>query len=605
VRNGTAQPLTPSRRSRLALQAALLVWVLLLLAGMSGCAVVSGVAPGSRGSRSPAGPENAAASPYYDVLVAELASLDGRLADSEAAYRRAVEKHAESAYLQRKLAQVAAKQFDLQRAVEYGERALELDPNADRFRLFLGRLYRGLRNVEGAERVLLDAAGRPRSLQAGMQLYQVYLEQSLLPKALDMAVQLVELDPEALSAHMAVATAHERMGDSRKAEETLRAAVKVLPESFLLYSRIARMRRAAGDRAGEIALYYETLELLPRHYPTLISLAEAKADTEDVEGAIEVYAELIEHYPDDLQSIRRLAALELSQGRQEEAALGLEDALERYPDEAQLLYALGQVQRISRQFDEAIAALLRISETDALYTEARLQIAAIHEERGDYSEALSELERVRLLRPNRTLDFHTAALRAEAGDFEGGVELLEDLLERSPDDDEVLYQLGVLYGTARQTDRALEYMLRALEQNPDSPHALNYVGYTWVERGENLDEAEQMILRALTQRPNDGYITDSLGWVYYMKARPLVDGGRHGDALAYLEKARQKLSLAAELTGGDPVVSEHLGDVHLLMNEKLRALEFYKEAVSFDYRQAEQPELLQKLEGLQRDMDGE
>ena len=189
--------------------------------------------------------------------------------------------------------------------------------------------------------------------------------------------------------------------------------------------------------------------------------------------------------------------------------------------------------------------------------------------------------------------------------FEGGVRLLEALLQESPDDDEVLYQLGVLYGTARRTDQALEYMLRALEQNPDNPQALNYVGYTWVERGENLDEAEQMILKALTQRPNDGYITDSLGWVYYMKARPLVKGGRHADAQEYLERARQKLNLAAELTGGDPVVSEHLGDVHLLMNDKVRALEFYKEAVSFEHREGEQPDLLEKLEGLRQELGTE
>ena len=169
----------------------------------------------------------------------------------------------------------------------------------------------------------------------------------------------------------------------------------------------------------------------------------------------------------------------------------------------------------------------------------------------------------------------------------------------------MLYQLGVLYGTAQKTDEALDYMLRALEKNPNNPHALNYVGYTWVERGERLDEAEEMILRALQQRPNDGYITDSLGWVYYMKARPLVIGGRQADAADYLERARQKLTLAAELTGGDPVVSEHLGDVHLLMNDKAGALEFYKEAVSFEHRPDEQPDLLDKLEGLQRELGSE
>ena len=591
----------PARVPRRALVACSL---LLLLTSAFGCASVGG--PGGRAHSRQAGKlERPDAAPQYDVLVAELASLDGDLAGAEAAYLRAATKDPTSGYLQRKLAEVAAKQFELERAAVYGERALALSPGDDDFRLFLGRVYRSLRDVDGAERVLLDSKGQPRSLQAGLQLYQIYLEQSRLPEALALAKKLAEGYPDALGGHMAVATVYQRMGQPRKAEETLRAAVDQVPESFLLYSRIARMRRAAGDREGEVALYYEILELLPRHYPTLISLAEAKADADDVAGAVEVYSELVEYYPDDLQSIRRLAALELSLGLQEEAALGLRDALERHPGEAQLLYALGQLERVVGEYDAAIAMLTRIDESHGLYTEARLQIAAIHEERGDYAEALAELEQVRMLRPNRALDFHTAALRAEAGDFEGGVELLQQLLAESPDDDEVLYQLGVLYGTAQKTDEALDYMLRALEQNPNNPHALNYVGYTWVERGERLDEAEEMILRALQQRPNDGYITDSLGWVYYMKARPLVKGGRHADAVDYLERARQKLNLAAELTGGDPVVSEHLGDVHLLMNDKARALDFYKEAVSFEHRPNEQPDLLDKLEGLQRELGSE
>ena len=217
------------------------------------------------------------------------------------------------------------------------------------------------------------------------------------------------------------------------------------------------------------------------------------------------------------------------------------------------------------------------------------------------STELAELERVRALRPSRSLDFHVASLRAQTGDFEGGKALLESLQVGEADDD-VLYQLGVLHGLHQRVDEALEYMRRTLEHNPENAHALNYIGYTLAERGERLDEAEAMIRRALEQRPNDGFITDSLGWVYYMRGRPLLEGGDHAQGLEYLEKARDQLSLAAELTGGDPVVSEHLGDVHHLLDDKQRALDFYREAVEFDFRVDEQPELLEKLEQLQNEL---
>ena len=73
------------------------------------------------------------------------------------------------------------------------------------------------------------------------------------------------------------------------------------------------------------------------------------------------------------------------------------------------------------------------------------------------------------------------------------------------------------------------------------------------------------------------------------------------EARRLLERAEAALVRAAELTGGDSVVSEHLGDVLLLRGDK-RALGFYEEAVTLDVREDEQPNLYDKLESLRRDL---
>jgi tetratricopeptide (TPR) repeat protein len=222
------------------------------------------------------------------------------------------------------------------------------------------------------------------------------------------------------------------------------------------------------------------------------------------------------------------------------------------------------------------------------------------EQAGRLEEALAEVERLRTLRPDRGLDFHAASLRARTGDFEGGLALLQSMLAESPDDEEVLYQIGVLYGTQKNVDEALRFMREVLARNPENAQALNYIGYTWAERGERLDEAERLIEQAVSLAPRDGYILDSLGWVYYMRARPLLEGGRRDEGLALLDRALEQLTLADELTGGDPVVSEHIGDVYLLLDQRQRALEHYEEAVDQGPRPEEQPDLLDKLERLRR-----
>ena len=584
-----------------------LVGVLALSWGSAGCASLSSPDPAlaDRGSRESV-PAAALARPDapvdYDVLVGELAAQETRFEEARDAYLRASHKDPHSAFLQRKLARLALKLDDIDAAVVHASRAFALEPDVEDTRLFLARIYRIRLDLAGVESVLLDADGTPVSPRAVVLLYQIYLERSRLAEALQITLRLVDEHPEMLDGHMALATVYEHLGRRDSAVQVIRDALGHHPDRPILYSRLARMLRAMDDRAGEIALYREVLVKRPNHFGTLVSLGEAQIAINDLEGALETYANIVTAHPDDLQAIRRYASLEFAAGRYEQAAARLEVAFARHPEHFELAYSLGQVIRNMGDDDRAVGLFSLVPEYHPAFGESRLQLASIYEDREDYAAALLEVEKLRVLRPSRALAFHTAELLTRVERFDEALELLHKMREEKPDDDEVLYQLGVCYGTAKRVNEALEYMRLALEKNPDNPHALNYIGYTWAERGERLDEAERMILRALDQRPNDGYITDSLGWVYYMRALPLVGTADATRGLAFLERARDQLFQAAKLTGGDPVISEHLGDVHMALDERRRAFEFYQEAVRLDHREDEQPKLLEKLDRLRREL---
>src|SRR5690606_29213469 len=59
------------------------------------------------------------------------------------------------------------------------------------------------------------------------------------------------------------------------------------------------------------------------------------------------------------------------------------------------------------------------------------------------------------------------------------------------------YQRGITFERSKQWARAEADFRKALELEPDQPDVLNYLGYSWVERGEQLAEAEQMIRTAV------------------------------------------------------------------------------------------------------------
>ncbi len=540
--------------------------------------------------------------PEYDVLVAEVAAREGHFDLAQAAFERAAQVDPGSAHLQYRLAQLAAQADRIGPSILFAERGFALNPDDIDGRLFLARLYLVDRRESEVPDVLRGDDGMPVSSEAALLLYQVLLEQGRLQDALQTAKQLRAAEPEFLGAAMAVAAAYERMGRFADAEQALRDALAQHPNRIVIYSRLARMRRSQGDREGEIALYREVLEERPGHYGTLVSLGEAQIAQNKIDQAILTYAQLAALFPDDLQILRRLASLEFGSGRYEEAADRLRRAIRRHPSHHEFSYSLGQVLRALGRSEEALEVFDSIPRSHPLYVEARMQMAIYFEDTDQFELALNEIEGLRSLRAERSLDFQAASLRARTGDFDGGVAMLEAMLAENPADVEALYQLGVLYGINKDIDQSLLYMNQVLEYNPENAQALNYVGYTWVERGENLDRAEQLIEQAVRLSPRDGYIADSLGWVYYMRARPLIDGARRSEGLEFLEKAIVQLVLAMELTGGDPVVSEHLGDVYFLMDERQRALHYYEEADAMSPRLDEQPLLKEKIESLRQEL---
>lgn len=543
------------------------------------------------------------APPDYDFLVGRQLEFDGQLEEASAAYARALAKDPDSAYLVRRLAELAARQGRYEEALAHAERAHALDSDDRSTRLFLGTLYRVRRDAAAAEAVLRDPSGEPFDDDAAILLFSIYVEGDRMPEALALAEWLVRTDPTGVRGYLALAGVHEKMGRGPEAERMLRQALKVQPGNLSVYGALARLLHERGDRKREIQVYEEVLQAHPHHHATLVALSDAQLAEGRRDQAIATLEKVIKTHPDDLRSVLRLGFLEYEADHYEKAVSRFEKALAANPQQHEVAYYLGLVRVRAHDEQGAIVAFDRVPPEHERYAEARSQIAGILERRGDLAAAVAEVEKARARAPSRPLDLYAATLRARAGDFDGAVAFLQGLLAESPDDDELLYNLGVLYGERKRLDDSLRYMNLALEKNPDNASALNYLGYSWAEKGMNLEQAEEKIRRALELRPDDGFITDSLGWVYYMRARPLLDGGNVKDGRALLRRAIQELEKAAQITGGDPVISEHLGDAYLLLPDKRRALERYREAIRLEPRENEQPDLRRKLETLTRELD--
>ncbi len=129
--------------------------------------------------------------------------------------------------------------------------------------------------------------------------------------------------------------------------------------------------------------------------------------------------------------------------------------------------------------------------------------------------------------------------------YDEALGLLGEGSHRRPD---LLFDLGAVLEVTGHWERAEEAFLESLESRPDDPWLLNYLGYSWADRNENLDEALDLIERALERTPDDGMVIDSLGWVLYRL-------GRYDEAVTQLERA-------VSLEPAEAVIIDHLGDAY-------------------------------------------
>ena len=144
------------------------------------------------------------------------------------------------------------------------------------------------------------------------------------------------------------------------------------------------------------------------------------------------------------------------------------------------------------------------------------------------------------------------------------------------------YDRGICLERSKQWPKAEADLKKALELSPDQPLVLNYLGYSWVDQGLNIDEAFKMLRRAVDLRPKDGYVIDSLGWAFYRM-------GRYDDAVRELEKA-------IELKPNDATINNHLGDAYWHVGRKLEATFQWAHARDMQPEPEDLPGILKKIE---------
>ena len=263
-------------------------------------------------------------------------------------------------------------------------------------------------------------------------------------------------------------------------------------------------------------------------------------------------------------------------------------ALTLDPQHDKAVLWLGSLLENTDREDEAMALYEDISPNSDYIVSTKLSQANVWFAREEDDQALKVLEGVNKSHPSFVT--REALGRARLID-ENYAEALPiyDALVKSMSEEEIkentqpLYFRGICYEREKQWANAEIDFKRVLEIEPDNADALNYLGYTWVDRGENLTEAFGMINKALELDPNSGAITDSLGWAHYK--------------LGQYNEAKTRLEDAVVLAPSSATIIDHLGDVYWKLGRFREAGYQWQRALEFDPTDEERAAIRTKLKG--------
>jgi tetratricopeptide (TPR) repeat protein len=472
--------------------------------------------------------------------------------------------------------------------VAYGK-ALQLDPGGNpQLAVRIAHDYAKRGDVASGIDVLKDLAkARPGEPAAYLNLAYFYLKQLKKPElAVKYAEQAVEVDPKNFTGYQTLFEVYMALKQKKEAETTLLKAQKLDSKDPNFWLNLVDL---------QIQLYSNNQESFPpQRVADIDPLLKKAADYAVNDGNI--YAKIA----DDYVLIDQVAS----------AIPFYLRTLELNKENAEVRYKLAQSFLKTGQRDQAIRSLEELLKTNPLKFEIYEFLARLYEEAGNKARALANYEQALLLAPNQPENYlHTAGVEIELKQYDRAISTLEEARRRFPIP-QITYSLAIALSTAKRfsealpifeaalqdaksneeelldgsfyfnygataeqaglVEKAATLLKKSIELDPSkAAQAYNYLGYMWVDRNINLDEAGSMIKKALEIEPENGAYLDSLGWFYFKK----------GD----FSRAITELLHAADLIDPpDPVVYEHIGDTYRSLGDGPQSLTFWQRALSLD-----------------------
>lgn len=520
------------------------------------------------------------ASYHYSLSV--LSSLSGKLDDAIEEMGKALGFDARSAFLATELAGLYSEKGNIPKAIAICEKTLAENGSDVDARLLLANLYLNVKNFDNALREYLKVTElEPRNADALLYTGILYGEAKKNEEAVTTFRRLLDIDPDHL------------MGN------------------YYLAKTLSEVQQYAAAEK----IYKKTLTLKPGFEPAVLDLGRLLEKQEKNDQAVKKYRAYIKVNPHSVNVRLKLADLLLKLKKPEEAEKELRETLTWGKGRREIAYRLGLFYLESDRFERAAEIILELLKTNSGDYRLRYLLASAYEGQKDYQQAIAELQKI----PREAELFPTAQLSISlmlknTGQIEAAIANLSAAIDNRKDAPDLYallasiyeekkellraeetlkmglqvspsvmlhFSLGALYEKTNRFPESIREMETVLQMDGKNAEAMNFIGYSYADRGIKLVEAEDLIRKALALKPGNAYMLDSLGWVCFRQSKL-------AEAIKYLKEAAVGLPQ-------DATVAEHLGDVYVESGQIEAAREIYLQVMKLNPDHKTVPQKIEKL----------
>ncbi|MDT3670888.1 MAG: tetratricopeptide repeat protein [Aromatoleum sp.] len=503
----------------------------------------------------------------YTFLLAEIAGARGQIDVSLQAYLDLAQRTRDPRIAKRAV-EVALFARDTQAATEAARIWAEAEPESAEARRVLANVLSGGAGELDQVQIQLARllAQSPEQIENHlMSLNRAFARVPDKAAVKEIIHRLTEPYSDRPEAHFARAQAAIAIDDEMEALAAIETALKLRPdwEPAILFKAQLLAQRDAPDEA--IALLKAHLDRNPESRNTRLTYARALVSARQFDAARDQFRALLDAARDDRDLMYAVGLLSAQVEDYDAAVPLLERALDAgHPEADGIRLNLGQIAE-RRKDPERALQWYRSVEQGRHYLDAQVRIASVLAEQGKLKEAREYLQRIDADADTRKrLRIAEAQLLRTAGHSAEAFALLDEELQRAPDDQDLLYESAMLAEQMGKIDVMESRLRKLIALKPDHAHAYNALGYSLADRGERLEEAESLITRALELTPGDPFILDSMGWVRFRRGNP-------EEALRHLERAYGMRP--------DPEIAAHLGEVLWAMKREADAARVWNEAL--------------------------